>query len=154
MGTAGQTVHSDEGFCVKRILLTISFLLVCPILRDKFSFPVHRHPRKKWERRNTSLPPKILLAGAEAKRSFAQNSFAYFSFKKSRWERRDTSLPLKILLTGAEAKRSFAQSSLLSGAKIFCPACKFCSQFLSAKFVLIARERHPSWVSFTLSSFP
>ena len=69
---------------------------------------------KKWERQNTSLPLKIFLTGAEAKRSFAQSSFAFFSFKKRRWERRNTSLPLKILLTGAEAKRSFAQNSLPS----------------------------------------
>ena len=36
------------------------------------------------------------------------------------------------------------------------PIFRLCQQvqFLSAKFVLITRERHPSWVSFTLSSFP
>ena len=31
-----------------------------------------------------SLLPKEFFTGAEAKRSFAQSSFAYFSFKKSR----------------------------------------------------------------------
>ena len=30
-----------------------------------------------------SLPPELLLTGAEAKQSFAQSSFAYFSFKKT-----------------------------------------------------------------------
>ena len=30
-----------------------------------------------------SLPPELLLTGVEAKQSFAQSSFAYFSFKKT-----------------------------------------------------------------------
>ena len=43
---------------------------------------------KKQERRTTSLPHKVSLTGAEAKRSFAGSSFAYFSFKKSRSRKR------------------------------------------------------------------
>ena len=46
MGTAGQTVHSDEGFCIKRILLTMSFLLVCPCFRGKTFFFGGKHIRK------------------------------------------------------------------------------------------------------------
>ena len=37
---------------------------------------------------------------------------------------------------------------------MYSPGLQILLSLQATKFVMIARERHPSWVSFTLSSFP